>query len=216
MKKIKELSLIMSGVVLGLGLSFSPQIYAATSSLLGSKVDKVIVVKLDKVELGKAIAVDGTSYLPIRSLSNALDVGVDYTSSEIKLTSSKGANTMAVTPEISSSDSGEIAKEEQLKMDEHAVKVNSVLKEIIDIEKKIKDADRAISLIDSDYYKEIQGKLKYFQDRLAEFPYVSVDIERYKTDLDKMNKDAADAKINIPIFKANIADLQAQLAALNK
>lgn len=210
MKKIKDLSLIISGVILGLGLSFSPQIYAATSSLLGSKVDKVISVKLDKVELGKAIAIDGVSYLPVRSLSTALDVGVDYTSSEINLTSSKGATTMEVAPETTG--------QTTLTNDEKNVKKDEINSKIGILKMDIQGAKDVLSNKESS--KEFIVSLDESIQRLYRMKdnnspgYSEEKVNNIQAQIDKTKKNLSDAETNLPIWEAELIVLEAELAAL--
>lgn len=215
MKKIKELSLILSGVVLGLGLSFSPQIYAATSELLGSTVTGVFTIEQNGKKIADSAIINGSAYVPVRVMAEATGTQLAVEGKVITLGEVVKTEVESSTA-LTSEQNAELARIQQEQSNVKTTELNRISKEIRVHEKKIELAERAISLIDSDYYKEIQGKLKYFQDRLAEYPYVSVDIERYKADLDKMDKEAAEAKVNIPIFKANIADLEAQLAALSK
>lgn len=76
MKKLKNMTLVFGGIIIGVALSYSPQIYGAGAKLLGSKVTKTLEVKLNKKSIGQAAVIDGTSYLPARSLANALNVEV--------------------------------------------------------------------------------------------------------------------------------------------
>lgn len=218
-KKIKELSLILSGVVLGLGLSFSPQIYAATSSLLGSKVDKVITVKLDKVKLGDAIAIDGTSYLPIRSLSNALDVGVNYSSSEINLTSGKGDTTMEDVPTTprTAEENAALAKKQDEEEKEKTKVLNDLNTKKSSLETKIAETERAIASNTNTTYIRLVDELKLFEERLALYPDNSeliARIESNKRNIAIWDKLREDSKEVLPTLQKELADLEAQLAAL--
>lgn len=214
MKKIKELSLILLGVVLGFGISFSPQIYAATSGLLGNKVDKVIVVKLDKVELGKAIAVDGTSYLPIRSLSNALDVGVDYTSEEINLTSGGGKALSAAddsTP-LTSEQNAELARMQQEQSESETAKINKLDSDKRALEIKIKNKKEEIA--------SAEYNIQDSQTRIDTYKKVSVENEKTRaevqSEINRYQASIDSGKAIIITAEKELADLEAQLSALTK
>lgn len=86
-KHLKNFSLVISGVVLGVAISFSGEISAATSKLLGGKVGKVMTVSLDDKKIGDAPVIGGTSYVPIRTAANELGLEVAVDGNEIKLTS---------------------------------------------------------------------------------------------------------------------------------
>lgn len=75
------------GLLVGAALMFSIQSVAATSTLVGSKVTKVMEVSLDGNQIGKAPVINGTGYLPIRTMSNGLGVTVDVKGAAINLTS---------------------------------------------------------------------------------------------------------------------------------
>lgn len=85
MKNIKTISTLLVGIVIGLGISFSPQIQAAADKLVGQKVTKTMDVKLNDKSIGQAAVIEGTSYLPVRALSENLGVTVGVNNTEIKL-----------------------------------------------------------------------------------------------------------------------------------
>lgn len=80
------------GFLLGLLLSFSFSVYAEVQSLIGRTVQGMFPVKVNGVKLEKqAIVIDGTSYLPVRTLGESLgfDVYFDEKSGiELKLKTS--------------------------------------------------------------------------------------------------------------------------------
>lgn len=86
-KQVKNIGLVLSGVVLGLAISFSGEISAATSKLLGGKVGKVMTVTLDNKSIGEAPVIGGTSYVPVRIAANSLGLEVKVNGNEINLTS---------------------------------------------------------------------------------------------------------------------------------
>ena len=92
-----KLKSILFGVIIGVALTVSSTALADSVSKIGKKVTKEYVVDIDGKTLPvSAIAFDGTSYLPIRSLSDELGLGVSVTSSKISL------STPSVTSESAS------------------------------------------------------------------------------------------------------------------
>lgn len=212
MKKLKELSLILSGVILGFGLSFSPQIYAATSSLLGNKVDKVIVVKLDKVEIGQAAIIDGVSLLPLRAISNALDVGVDYTSEEINLTSGGGAtlNTADADTPLTKEQNAELARIQQEQSESETAKINKLNSDKRALEIKIKNKKEEIA--------SAEYNIQDSQLRIDTYKKVSVENEKTRaevqSEINRYQASIDSGKVIIITAEKELTDLEAQLAAI--
>lgn len=218
MKKIKDLSLVLSGVVLGIGILYAPTIYAATSSLLGTKVDKVMTVKLDDKKIGDAVVINGTSYLPVRATANAFNAEVAVNSSEISLTS---GNDVADEPVIegakTAEQNAEIAKEQQKESEANTAKMNKLYTDKRAVEVKIEKAESLTLIVNGESYKRLQDKVKLFEERVSSYPdrpEFVIELESYKSDLAIMDKSIADAKANLPIWEKELADLEAQLAAL--
>lgn len=85
---------IIGGLV-GAALMFGIQ--AGAASLVGSKVAGTKDVTLNGTTVGQAVIINNSSYLPVRSLSNALDLGIDLSGGKIKL-SEQEQSTAASTP----------------------------------------------------------------------------------------------------------------------
>ncbi|BFH70590.1 hypothetical protein J27TS7_58970 [Paenibacillus dendritiformis] len=75
------------GIIVGALLAFSPQVYSAASSLVGKKIDGQIEVKLDGKQVGSAVVVEGTSYLPVRNIANELGLKIKVDKKEVTITS---------------------------------------------------------------------------------------------------------------------------------
>lgn len=88
-KHVKNIGLVLSGVVLGVAISFSGEISAATSKLLGGKVGKVMTVTLNNKSIGEAPVIGGTSYVPVRTAANSLGLEVKVSGNEIILNTSE-------------------------------------------------------------------------------------------------------------------------------
>lgn len=79
----------ITGFLVGVLLASAVPAYGAVTSAIGKKVGSEIVVKLDDKEVGKAIVVDGRSYLPVRATADALDLGLEVTKEAINLVSTE-------------------------------------------------------------------------------------------------------------------------------
>lgn len=68
------------GAIFGILLSFSVSVYAEeVTSLIGRAIEGQFPVKVDGTQLEKqAIVIDGTSYLPVRAIGDALNMEVGF------------------------------------------------------------------------------------------------------------------------------------------
>jgi len=80
------------GLFVGAILMFSGQAFGAIDSLVGKKVSAEIIVSLNENEIDKAIIVEGRSYLPVRSMSNAMGLKINPTREEIFLSGPSAAD----------------------------------------------------------------------------------------------------------------------------
>src|SRR5690606_38206818 len=80
MEKTEVISMrkVLFGFILCLSLFFSAQIFADSISKIGKKVDSEASIYLDEKQVSNAIIVDGTSYVPVREISELLGVEVEY------------------------------------------------------------------------------------------------------------------------------------------
>lgn len=72
--------------------SLTVGVSAATNSLIGKKVQAVISVKVDGKQVKDAIVIDGTTYAPVRSFSEASGYSVKIGKGEVLLTSPETIN----------------------------------------------------------------------------------------------------------------------------
>lgn len=207
MKKVlKNVSLILGGVVLGVGISFSGEISAATSKLLGGKVGKVMTVKLDNKSIGEAPVIGGTSYVPVRTAANELGLEVSVEGNEIQLTSVEGTEGAEGTTTIR--DTSDQTAE---KKDEITRNMNNIKVKITEYESVLTNKEAILRGIESDEFT-----LKNMEDsraRGSEF-YSLESIQGTKDRIANSKKLLEDAEANLPKLKAELADLEAQLAAL--
>lgn len=202
MKKLKELSLVLSGFILGVGVLYAPTIYAATSSLLGTKVDKVMTVKLDNNKIGDAVVIKGVSYLPVRATANAFNAEVAVNSSEINLTSEDIDTGMNVVPEVEKVDIVALSAEIRV-LKKNIQNAKDVLSNKASGERSIVSLEENIQML----YRLRDNNLPgYSEDRITNI----------QAQIDKTKKNLSDAETNLPIWEVELVVLEAQLAALNK
>ncbi len=75
------------GFFAGFLFALSFPVVGASISLVGKTVEKEIPVTLDEREIDKAIIVNGRSYLPVRSMADALNLKLEVSKEEINLLS---------------------------------------------------------------------------------------------------------------------------------
>lgn len=201
MKKLRGLGLLALGVLIGISISFAPELQAATSKLLGSKVGNVLSVKLDGKYIGDGGVIGGTTYVPLRTVSNNL-----------------GAEVVRVDKNEVVLSSGPDPTDPN--MDQINVKREAIITQIRDLNIKIKEAQ---SVIDNKAFleKNMQStqemidltlKMKENNDPM----YSEERLVGLQNTLEKIKKNLSDAETNIVIWEKELADLESQLAELQK
>ncbi|MGF6352491.1 putative RNase H-like nuclease (RuvC/YqgF family) [Paenibacillus sp. 4624] len=203
MKKIvKNIGLVMGGVVIGVSISFSGDISAATSKLLGVKVGKVMTVSLDNKNIGDAPVIGGTSYVPVRTAANELGLEVSVEGNEIKL-STPEEEPVVSTPINEGTD--EINKEEL------TVQISNLNVEIRNLEDVLSKKETILRRINSD--TEYLKKMEESKARGSDF-YSDALIETTKEGIANSKKTLSDAEAVLPKLQAKLTELESQLAAL--
>lgn len=199
MKKLRNLSLILAGFVLGVTVAYAPQIQAATNKLLGSKVGNVLSVKLDGQKIGDGGVIGGTTYVPLRVVANNLGAEV--------VRVDKNEVVLSTGPDPTDPN-----------MDQINVKREALITQIRDLNIKINDARNVIQ-----NKANLEKEISYRQENInmlqrmkeSNDPSYSEEnmisnqkyIEKYKAIID-------DAETNLPIWEKELADLESQLEAL--
>ncbi|MNP00410.1 hypothetical protein D3C76_922000 [compost metagenome] len=205
-KQVKNISLVLSGAVLGMAISFSGDISAATSKLLGGKVGKVMTVTLDDKSIGEAPVIGGTSYVPVRTAANELGLEVAVEGNEIKLSSPEdGEQNVVITRDNSDQVT---AQKDGITRETNAIKV-----QIKEYESVISNKESILRGIESD--SEYLKKMEESRERGSEF-YSTALIDGTKDSIANSKKILEDAEKNLPLLKQNLSDLESQLAALDK
>ncbi len=76
---------LLIGFLAGILFASAFPVYGAVSSLVGKKVTKEMTVKVDDEMIGTAIVVDGRGYLPIRTMTDALNLELQVDSKEVNI-----------------------------------------------------------------------------------------------------------------------------------
>jgi len=203
MKRIRNLPTLLAGIIIGLGLSFSPQIYAATSQLLGKEVDKVMEVELNSKTIGQAAVMEGTSYLPVRALADGLELKIEVTKEKIILSSPTGEELK------------QKADEEQAATDKLAESSAQILVEIGKTKNSIKKQQSIQN--NGEAIKSLTGRLETLKSLDKEYPGVHTEgIKNLQNELARLNSASEKAAEEVKILEAKLTDLEAQLAALEE
>jgi len=211
MKILKGLSLLLSGVVLGIGISFSPQIYAATSELLGSTVTSIFTIEQNGVKIADSAIINGSAYVPVRVMAEATGTPLTVEGKVITLGED---STTVLTPEQNTA----LAKQQDDEAKAETARLNNLYKEQRTIEKNIEKAKQTISLSTSTAYTRLLDKIKLYEERVSLYPELTElvgELENYKKDLSTMEKSIADAKASLPILQKQLADLLASEPGLS-
>lgn len=188
MKKYKSLSLIVAGFVLGVALSYAPQLEAATTKLLGSKVGNVLSVKIDDRKIGEGAVVNGTTLVPLRVIAN--EAGMEVVKVDSK-------EVVLSAPEIPVND---IEKSED---------VESINAQISDLNKKIRDAEEVISnkVRTENYINSIRESWDGVDDNRNLKEAKQEQIES----VNRMQKALTDAETNLPLYTEQLEELKSKL-----
>lgn len=202
MKKLKNLALVLSGVVLGVSISLTPEIHAATK-LLGGKVAKVVDVKLNGKKIGEGAIISSTTYLPVRALVDSLN-GV-----EVGSVTSNAVNLVVTTNE----ETDVTAPGPDLTIPENTTD--------LDVEKNnkiaiLKNEISGLKLIISNAEKELENQKKQAEDQRIKAENDKTEPGAQRTLYEILKKAVSDSEKQISEYKAQLADLESQLAELQK
>lgn len=172
---------------------------AAGTGLLGAKVQGLFSVEVNGKEINDAVVINGSTYIPVRSLSESLGAGLSVTGKKV-----------VITTETQSPTEAEIVQ--QGKKNGIKSQINSKQLQIENLQKQIgyyqgyyNDAKSTFDKNANDpIYKENGVK---FEDSAA-YRVLTDQMDRYQAEIDKM-----DSEVNQ--LNTDIDDLTAQLNDLN-
>lgn len=86
------------GILIGFTLSFAVSAHAEIVSVVGKTIEGVLPVKVSGQQLGEsAVVVEGTSYLPVRAIGEALNMDVSFDANSGIELQPKGESPVIVT-----------------------------------------------------------------------------------------------------------------------
>jgi len=204
MKKFRNLSLVLAGFALGVTVAYSPQIHATATSLLGSKVGKVLNVKIDNKSIGSGAVINGTTYVPLRVTAN--EMGLEVTKVDSKEVTLSSGSTSTI----------------QDNSDQIRLKISDVESQISQVNTKIKYAQDILNgkdniekqiKSDEEYAKTLELMKANGSSLYNEGNYNAVleRIENSKSTLAKAESDLPELQKQLADLEKQKADLQAQL-----
>lgn len=195
MSKLRSLSLVLAGVILGIGISYSSEIQAAANKLLGSKVSNVLNVKINKKSIGSGAVINGTTYVPLRAAATSLGLEVTKVdSNEVTL------------------DAVQIVDN----TDDIRMQIDAVNKEIGEVNLQIKNAQDVNSNKKS-IEESIQSKKEWITELTRLKQYAATDTEKnsYQSRIDQtqnqieqQTKLLSDAESSLPVLQQKLTELQ--------
>lgn len=191
---------IIVSFLVGVVLATTGSVYAEDmKSLVGltKKIQAEVSVKVDGKKADKAgIIIDGTTYLPIRSIGSALNMDVSYSKTEVELTS-KGESKVESTPETAP---------EPKQMSQDDVDAIKSSEEQIEIAKK-RITERKLKL------PEYESELKVEEEKLANVTDALYK-PAYQFNVDNLKNMIESAKESIQMDEKIISDLQSYIAKI--
>lgn len=83
-KRVNIMRKYLIGILLGASLMFSAQAFGAAATLIGKKISREVKVIIMGAELEKkAILLDGTTYVPLRVITEKLGLQAEYVNGEV-------------------------------------------------------------------------------------------------------------------------------------
>lgn len=192
-KTLKNLSLVFAGIVVGVVISYSPDIYAASSKLLGTKITKVMNVNYNSKFIGEAPVINGVSYIPVRAAANELGLGIEV-EKEINL----------IAPEVTESST------------EPTLPDTSTTAPVVDNTEKIKKLNEQINYLKESIAQKEREQLEYTEHIKSEPDPDSKDYASQKNIYDMMKQKYNTNARLLETQKKNLADYESQLAELKK
>jgi len=211
MRKINSFVLVLAGFTLGLTVAYSPQIHATASGLLGSNVKKVLNVKVDNDSIGNGAVINGTTYVPLRPVANAMGMEVTSVSStEVTLSSSKDAGGNGIQNDVSTITSDPVLEA----MKEKEEKISKINNQISALKIKIKNLQATVGSASSESVNRIKLIIEKYEQALPNQPELQPQLDGYKNQLQQINDEAAAAQKEIDVLQPQLEDLESELTKL--
>lgn len=162
----------ISGIIVGAGLMMAVTVSADVASLVGKQIEGTFPVFLDGKKLeNETIVVQGTSYAPVRSISEALGLGVEFENEQILLSSEEV-------------DAGMAAGTKSTSLDEIERKINAQ-KDLIENQKMFIGSAK-FDLKNNPDDEALKGNLAKLEATLIRLEEELTELERQKAELEKV------------------------------
>lgn len=211
---------VIIGLVIGLLLGSATTAYAATGSVTATFEKFNVLINGKQATLDTTpLVYNGTSYLPVREISNLLGYDVTYKSDTQTIELEQGSETVSSSTNITNTTSvtdatytpDQIAQQ-QADLQAKADKYNGLNSKLIRDKQKVKSLQREIS--------QLQSGIKQDEDGIASGDPIwgKMTKEQYENgSAYKQNMQTiSDDQVQIAQLNTDIVNLQNQLNALNK
>jgi len=160
--------------------------YAATSGLIGKKVQGVVAVSVNGKSVKDAVVIDGTTYAPVRSFSEAAGYTLNVEGGAVKLTSPQGGeNAEFLTRQI------EVYKQQ---IGYRQSQITSIKDEVIKPSQEYLDKMNELSKTDDVSFLDLSGVKKKIEDGNAQISTLQSEIDDYQKKIDAANEEIAKQK----------------------
>lgn len=160
------------GAIVGFCLSIGVGAHAEVSSLVGRVIEGVFPVTYNAAPIGDALVLDGTTYLPVRKLGEAMGLNVAFDADlGVSLTKTVSETTYAIPQEVKPVVTTPV--DNSKKIQEIDVKIKSIQNEIPTYEQLI------------DGHKRNNRPYEQTENSLAKLRETITDLEKQKAELSK-------------------------------
>jgi hypothetical protein len=187
------------GAIFGIVLSFSVSVYAEeVKSLIGRAIEGQFPVKVDDKQLdNQAIVIDGTSYLPVRAIGDALNMEVGFNADLGITLKSKPKPVEEAKPTVTPSPTPTVLKPEDIErlypQNTSNKELNKINEEIVYWMMLLNVAKKSRIVAASDSEKEV------YTDRIVEYETKIADLEAKKAALENPLYSAPGQASNNPL-----------------
>ncbi|KKO51157.1 hypothetical protein [Paenibacillus sp. DMB20] len=183
---------LVAGFILGAFIMMSAQAFGDGISFIGKKVDGQTTVTINGEEIGEAVIINGKSFAPVREITEGFGGKVEQASGKgiaLKMDDVSVSTTDNPNTDNTSTDNTKLKSELEQKIDQQKKQIKSINEVIAGLEEQL-----------------VPLKEKADADKTT----VGVDRTKYEIFKNVLQE----RKDSLPIEEKKLADLEAQLAAL--
>ncbi|ASS66209.1 hypothetical protein [Paenibacillus sp. RUD330] len=172
------------GLVVGAVLMMTGQLYAA-SPLLGKKVESSVSVILNGKSIGSGIVVDSKTYLPVRTISDAMGMKTTYKSGVVTVTGEENAQQAA---------------EQQAEVEANTNQFNTLNAAYFELLTKVDSLQTLVKGYEEKLIPEWEAKVS----NQPKNPVNTATLDRYKTQLQQKRDELTDAQTKLQAAKTAV------------